>query len=171
MDIARFDDTVILDLMPDGVLALDRDLLVRRINPAACRFLGVAEPEELIGAPVSRVMDEAAFLRLRDGEETQCSDIAVLRGGEALLDCAYCRDADRTVFVCLMRDMPEQQEAGEDTLARRLRAAGLADALCARQLQLVQEIAGLLGETAVETQAAVQELKKTLLPDRVENHD
>ncbi len=166
MDISRFDESSILDLIPDGILALDRDLVVRRINPAACRLLGVREPAEVLGVPVSGILGESAFLRLRDGQETELSDIVVLHGGDTLLACTFCCDESRALFVCVIRDIPEQQ--GEEHLRRELRGAELADAICEKHLRLVQEIAGLLGETAVETLAAAEELKKTLLPGRVD---
>ena len=173
MDIARFDDNMILDLMTDGVLALDREFIIRRINPAACRLLGIRDSSKLSGAPVSRVMDDTAFLRLRSGEKTQVSDVVVPHGKAVPLECSFCCDEGRTLFVCIMRGMPAHQQCEEngEALSRHLRAAELADTMCEKQLQIVQEIAGLLGETAVETQAAVQELKRTLLPDRVGNND
>jgi hypothetical protein len=58
----------------------------------------------------------------------------------------------------------------EAALSDRMKAAEQADAICRRQLQIVQEIAGLLGESAVETQSALEELKRTLLPDRTKQH-
>ena len=45
-------------------------------------------------------------------------------------------------------------------------ARELADAITEKQLHVVHEIAGLLGETAVETQSAMQELKQAILPVR-----
>ncbi len=66
-------ETKILELIPDGILAVDRDLAVVCINPAACRLLGVPEAAEPVGRPVGRIMDDAAFLRLRDGDEARSS--------------------------------------------------------------------------------------------------
>jgi hypothetical protein len=64
-----------------------------------------------------------------------------------------------------MHDLTLLQEQN-DGLSNHLHAAELADALCEKQLRLVSEIAGLLGESAVEMQAAVKELKQAVLPDR-----
>ena len=169
MDIACFNENRILDLIPDGVLTVDRDLIIRQINPAACRLLGIQDPAEYIGSPVSRVMDDTIFLKLRDEEEMQHSDFVVLRGESIQIERSFCCDADRTLFVCIMREMAKRQ-LYEELLRRQLHAAELADTICEKQLTIVSEIAGMLGEAAVETQATVQELKKALLPDKVEKN-
>ena len=157
----------ILELIPDGILAVDQELAVLAVNPAARRLLGIPETSDPVGRPVGRIMDDAAFLRLRDGDEAQFRDLSASLDGNLRLERSFLRDAENTLFLCIMREAPQQQEAA---LSDRMRAAGLADAICARQLQIVQEIAGLLGESAVETQSAVQELKKTLLPDRTKQN-
>ena len=169
MDIACVYENRILDLLPDGVLAADRDLIIRQINPAACRLLGIQDPAEYIGSPVSRVMDDTIFLKLRDEEEMQHSDFVVLRGESIQIERSFCCDADRTLCVCIMHEMAKRQ-LYEDLLRCQLHAAELADTICEKQLNIVSEIAGMLGEAAVETQATVQELKKALLPDKVEKN-
>lgn len=157
----------ILELIPDGILALDRDLAVLCINPAACRLLGIPDATEVVGRPVGHIMDESAFLRLRDGEETQRRDFGSASDGNLRLERSFVRNAEGTLFLCMMHESRQEQEAAH---GENRQAAELADAICQRQLQIVQEIAGLLGESAVETQSALQELKRTLLPDRTKQH-
>jgi PAS domain-containing protein len=160
-------ETKILELIPDGILAVDRDLAVVCINPAACRLLGVPEAAEAVGRPVGRIMDDAAFLRLRDGDEAQFCDQCAAPEGNLRLERAFVRDAESSLLLCRMHAVGQEREAA---LSDRMKAAEQADAICRRQLQIVQEIAGLLGESAVETQSALEELKRTLLPDRTKQH-
>jgi PAS domain-containing protein len=160
-------ETKILELIPDGILAVDRDLAVVCINPAACRLLGVPEAAEPVGRPVGRIMDDAAFLRLRDGDEAQLCDQCAAPEGNLRLERAFVRDAESSLLLCRMHAVGQEREA---VLSDRMKAAEQADAICRRQLQIVQEIAGLLGESAVETQSALEELKRTLLPDRTKQH-
>ena len=160
-------ETKILELIPDGILAVDHDLAVVCINPAACRLLGVPEAAEPVGRPVGRIMDDAAFLRLRDGDEAQFSDQCAAQEGNLRLERAFVRDAESSLLLCRMHAVGQEREAA---LSDRMKAAEQADAICRRQLQIVQEIAGLLGESAVETQSALEELKRTLLPDRTKQH-
>lgn len=160
-------ETKILELIPDGILAVDRDLAVVCINPAACRLLGVPEAAEAVGRPVGRIMDDSAFLRLRDGDEAQFCDQCAAPEGNLRLERAFVRDAESSLLLCRMHAVGQEREAA---LSDRMKAAEQADAICRRQLQIVQEIAGLLGESAVETQSALEELKRTLLPDRPKQH-
>ncbi len=171
MENVQYNDSRILDLIPDGVLTLDQELTIRQCNPAACRMLGIQNPSELIGTPVSSVLEDAVFQRLRDGEETQCSKLIENKGGDGLLECSCQCDGERDLFVCVLRgtEQTQQHEVPEELLRRHLRAVELADAVCEKQLNIVSEIASLLGETAVETQAAVQEFRKMLLPGRVDS--
>ena len=171
MDTAfAFYDTL-LDLIPDGILAADRDLRLRTVNRAACRLLGLSETEAPLGAPADRVLGDAAFLRLRDGERSRFSDTFELAGKDILMERLFLRDEEGTVLLCVLRDVTADAARREHALQGSLRAAELADAVCEKQLAAVREIAGLLGESAVETQAALQELKRTLLPDKEDRHD
>ena len=168
MDIAAFNGDRILDLLPVGVLALDGELVVRQINPAACRLLGILEAADVIGTPVGRIMNGDAFLRLRDGELSSLCDTVFLPGGELPLARSLLCDPARDLFVCVLQDTARQQNREPQSALQH--AAELAEMIREKQLHIVQEIAGLLGESAVETQAAVQELKETLLPDRTKNN-
>ena len=164
MNTDRLDYGTILNLIPDGVLTVDREMKVLQINNAACRLLGIREAGELIDRPVSLFMEEAPFLRLRDGEKAQFSDRIQLSGENFWLDRSFLCDRERTYFVCTLHDVTPVLQQEETILRSRLRAAELADAINEKQLHLVHEIAGLLGEAATETQAVVGELKKAVLP-------
>ena len=154
----------ILELIPDGIVTVDQDLVVLQINRAARRFLGIPESADPVGMPVAGIMEEADFLRLRDDTETrQTGGIRLM--GDTRLECSFQSSPERDLFVCVMHDLTLLQEQN-DGLSNHLHAAELADALCEKQLRLVSEIAGLLGESAVEMQAAVKELKQAVLPDR-----
>lgn len=156
-------DSIIFDLLPDGLLAVDAALRVLRVNRAACRLLGLRDAAALSGAPVADILDAAPFERLLSGERTELHDTAALPESALRLERSFFCDGARRVFICLLRE-GAQQEARE-------RAAALAEAIGERQLRLVHEIAGLLGETAVETQAAVHELRAALLPGGEARHD
>lgn len=158
----------ILELIPDGIVTADNDLIVVYMNRAARRFLGIAETADPVGMPVGSIMEESDFLRLRDDPEArQTGGIRLV--GSARLECLFQCDPERDLFVCVMHDLSLRQEQ-DAQLSGHLHAAELADALCEKQLRLVSEIAGLLGESAVEMQAAVKELKQTVLPDRKAQH-
>ena len=171
MDTYRFDYEAILNLLPDGVVALDRDFTVLQMNRAACRFLGVSDASACIGRPVRQILEEAPFLRLRDGNAVQLSDCVLLAEEGLWIERSYLCDRARTVFVCLLRDITQLRQQEEALQTGRQHVLELADTITEKQLHVVHEIAGLLGETAVETQAAMQELKQAILPVREDRND
>ena len=171
MDTYRFDYEAILNLLPDGVVALDRDFTVLQMNRAACRFLGVSDASACIGHPVRQILEEAPFLRLRDGNAVQLSDCVLLAEEGLWIERSYLCDRARTVFVCLLRDITQLRQQEEALQTGRQHVLELADTITEKQLHVVHEIAGLLGETAVETQAAMQELKQAILPVREDRND
>jgi len=74
--------------MVEGVMALDGDQRVLRINPAASRILGIA-PEEIRGRSVPEVVRSVAFqqfvTRALTSTAPQEADISLYRDGELLL--------------------------------------------------------------------------------------
>lgn len=169
-NMALFDDTM-LELLPCGLLALDRELRLRRLNRAACRLLGVEDAQEALGGPVGRVMEEEPFLRLRGGERRELNDCVSLPGGGRWLERSFCCDGARTVYICVLHEVTQQRQQEAIRLEETQRALELAEEIGEKQLRIVHDIAGLLGEAAVETQAALHELKAALLPGGEEKHD
>ena len=62
-------------------------------------------------------------------------------------------------FLCILRDVTAQKEAGEHREAVIRQAEEMADRVVDQQMRIVQEIASLLGETAAETKIALTKLK------------
>ncbi|MBO5638929.1 MAG: PAS domain-containing protein [Oscillospiraceae bacterium] len=159
----------ILDLIPDGILAVDGDLGITAINRAARRFLGAAEETGLKGSPVSAIMDESGFARLRDGRNAHFIDEVSSQPGRRL-ERTFLGDREHAVYLCLMRDVTELCEQQELLRKRERRAAELAEAMNEKHLRLVQEVAGLLGEDAADMQIALRELKNAIRPDEGKKH-
>ncbi len=151
-------DNAILDLLPDGVVAVDRELTVIRLNRAACRLLDLRDEAELLGSPVSRVMEDELFIRLLRGESTHLSDSVSIMDGAIWLERSFYANAERTLFLCLLHDGTQERREREAAL----QVTELAEAISRQQLSVVHDIASLLGETALETQSKVYEIKQAL---------
>lgn len=119
----------IISAMADALLVLDRDGVVRVVNPAACQLLGKSEAE-LVGAPVTTVAGaipdgQTLAARILNGAIGD-QDVAVplRRGGMAILSLSSFVMRDQTrqpvAFVCLLRDITERKKA-EEQIQRGLR--------------------------------------------------
>ncbi len=165
----EWNDGTIFDLIPDGILAVDRDLVIIRMNHSAMRLLGIREDAVHEGKAVASVMEEDGFRRLLDGRQ-QFSDTIRLSEKNIWLERFFCRDQEKTVLLCVMWDVTGQK-LREEQLQKDLRhALELADTLNESHLRTVREVSSLLGENAAETQILLRELKEAILPaERQEN--
>ena len=68
-----------------------------------------------------------------------------------------------------MKDITKERTRKNQIQSAQFEAARMADKLVEEQLKIVQQIAGLLGETAADTKVAVEKLKSTILLESEED--
>ena len=162
---------MIINIAPEGIISVDRDLKVRQINRAACRIFNIRDTGDIVGYPVSRIMDEYDFVKLMGMDENQYTDRVYLAEYNVYLERVFICDPDRTVYTCIMRDVTLSRQRREQVQKTKLHAAEIADDLMENQLRIVHQIASLLGETAAETKVAVHDLKQAILLDEDDDED
>ena len=79
------------------------------------------------------------------------------------LDRVMTNDRENKMILCIMKDITKERKHKDQIQHAQLEAARMADKLVEEQLKIVQQIAGLLGETAADTKVAVEKLKNTIL--------
>ena len=169
MEREGWNDNTIFDLIPEGILAVNRDLEIVRINHSARRFLDIREDAVCERKAVVTVMEEDGFRQLLGGRQ-QFSDTFRLSESNIWLERFFCCDREQTVLLCVMKDVTGQRLREEQLQKELQRAAELADTLNESHLRTVREVSSLLGENAAETQILLRELKKAILPaERQEN--
>ncbi|MBQ9663835.1 MAG: PAS domain-containing protein [Oscillospiraceae bacterium] len=165
----NWNEDTLFDLIPEGILAVDRDLVIRRINRSARQLLGIREETVCEGKAVKGVMDESGFCRLRNGRQ-QFSDCMLLPEKNRWIERSFLCDRERTILLCVMQDVTRQRVQEEQLRKNLEHALELADALNEEHLRTVHDVASLLGENAAETQIVLRGLKEALCPpERKEN--
>ena len=165
----KWNDELLFDLIPEGIIAVDRELMIRRINRSARRLLGIREDAVCEGRAVNTVMEESGFCRLCDGRQQFCDCIAFPEKN-LWIERSYMCDRERTVLLCVMQDVTRQRVQEEQLRKNLEHALELADALNEKHLRTVHDVASLLGENAAETQIVLRDLKEALHPaERKEN--
>lgn len=157
----------ILEVTPNAVLAIDGGLKILQANAAACELFGL-QSEDLVGQPVSRVLDEFDFVELMTSRAPRAARNVFLAEYNVYLEQILLFDASSGIIVCIMKDITREKQRRNQLRKRRLQTAGMADDIVEKQLRIVHEIASLLGETAAETKAAVRDLKETILLEEEE---
>lgn len=155
----------IINVSPEGIVTVGKDLKVSQINKAACRIFGIKDTADIIGYPVSRIMDEYDFVNLMSMDDTQYTDQVFLAEYNVYLERIFICDPEKTLFTCIMRDVTRARQHKNKIQKTKVHAAELADVIIDNQLRIVHEIASLLGETAAETKVAVHDLKQAILLD------
>ena len=159
-----FSDTVVAN-SPNGLLVLNDDLEVQKINPAACKLLRVRNEKDVLGDHVNRLMDPDAFRRVR-GTQKQLENMrAFLPEYGCFVDRTILYNGEYHLYICILRDVTEEMSQQEKKMEMRMQAAEIADDVAKKQLKIVQDIASLLGETAADTLIAINRLKETISDD------
>ena len=154
----------IISVTPNAIVAVDGALRVHQINRAACQLFGLA-PEDLVGQPVSRILDEFDFVELLSSGGEQKQKYAFLAEYNLYLEQIFRFDKSSGMIVCIMKDVTGERRRKNAVTQKKLQTAAMADDIADRQLRIVHEIASLLGETAAETKLAIHDLKETILLD------
>ena len=155
----------IVDVSPNAIISVGRDLRVKQINQAACEIFHIRKREDIIGYPVSRIMDEFDFVRMLSGDGRQIQNYTYLSDYNVYLEQVFICDEDKEIVTCIMKNVTQSRQKRNQIRQVKLRTASMADEIVEKQMRIAHEIASLLGETVAETKVAVNDLKNTILMD------
>ena len=159
-----FSDTVVAN-SPNGILVLNEDLEIQKINPEACRLLRVRNEKDVLGDQIVRLMDPEPFRRVRTKRTATEQERTYLTEYDCWADRTILYNNDCHLYICILRDVTEEMERQEKKTEMRMQAVEIADGVAKKQLKIVQDIASLLGETAADTLIAINRLKETISDD------
>jgi PAS domain-containing protein len=150
------------DKDPNGLLVLDADLRVRLVNPAFCRMFKV-QPGALLGSLAADLLEDVSDFRLAlaQGSELKALERAYPRHDLYARKVIFAIPEERIVagiFVDLSVEWRHSQEFS------RLKREAIQEVrqVVDKQMQVAQEIAGLLGETTAETKVSLLRLLEML---------
>jgi hypothetical protein len=98
-------------------------------------------------------------------------DEIYLEDQKCYLDRVMTNDKENKMILCIMKDITKERKHKDQIHNAQIEAARMADKLVEEQLKIVQQIAGLLGETAADTKVAVEKLKNTILLESEEENE
>lgn len=160
----------IINAMPGLLVTVDYQLNVIHINRAAKNLFDPLRRKKIIGEPVSQLMDDYTLINMISFDKNMSHDQIMLEKDERYLDRVMTNDRKNQLILCVMKDVTREMQEKKRIRKAQCDAAAMADKLVAEQLKIVQQIAGLLGETAADTKVAVEELKRTILQENEKTH-
>lgn len=156
-----FSDTVFRN-MPGSLIVASEGMEIQQINQQAVKLFGLNNQDDALGEDIGLLMDPTDFVEVletgRGIREKQVflSDLKKYVSETILYDRTY------HIFICLLRDITKDVTSALQKEEQSRATAEAADRVIAHQMRVVQEIASLLGETAAETQVALNKLKESI---------
>ncbi|MEG0229653.1 MAG: [Fe-Fe] hydrogenase large subunit C-terminal domain-containing protein, partial [Oscillospiraceae bacterium] len=154
----------IINATPNAIITTGIDLKVEQINTAACEIFGIRS-EDIIGSPVSRILDEYDFVNFIASGENTFNKKSFFAEYNIYLDQTFILEKAAGIIICMMKDITANKRRHDAAMKSKINAANMADDIVEKQLRIVHEIASLLGETAAETKIAVTDLKQAILDE------
>ena len=134
-------------------------------------MFNMPKKRRLIGKQVSEIMDDYSLASILAFERNLMQDEIYLEDQKCYLDRVMTNDKENKMILCIMKDITKERKHKDQIHNAQIEAARMADKLVEEQLKIVQQIAGLLGETAADTKVAVEKLKNTILLESEEENE
>lgn len=156
-----FSDTIIKNT-PNGIFVLNENLEVQQINDAAMKIMNIRSASDILGSPVVQILDPTPFLNVLNTGKDVKNERSYLTEYNRFVEQTIVYTHDSHVFICIMRDVTEDEYERERKEKISKNTIETADKVVEKQMRIVQEIASLLGETAAETKIALTKLKESI---------
>ena len=153
----------VFNAMPGLLVTVDYNLRFIQMNQAATDLFNMPKKRRLIGHPVSEIMEDYSLASILSFDRNLMEDEIYLEEQKRYLDRVMTNDRENKMILCIMKDTTKERMRRDKIQNAQFEAARMADQLVEEQLKIVQQIAGLLGETAADTKVAVEKLKNTIL--------
>jgi hypothetical protein len=134
---------------------------IQKINPVA-RELFAQKGRELQGMKLDKFIDSSSFQKAWDLKQRLIHQKCSYKNGSIIVDQTIFALSEHKVIVGILTDISEQEKQRRKMQKMKEVAVEKTNDVVNKQMQTVQEIAGLLGETTVETKAALTELADLL---------
>ena len=158
----------IINSMPGMLVTVNTELKVIQLNKAAMDLFDIRRKKSIIGQPVSKLMDDYAFVNMLSYGKNFTQDQIFVEEYKVYLDRVLTYDKNNGLIICIMKNVTKEIVQKQEVQRTRIMAAKMADKLADEQLRIVHQIAELLGETAADTKVAVENLKETILAEQKE---
>jgi len=142
-----------------NIILLDGEMNVREINPAAQSIFKI-QPQNIIGKPISLLIDDEEFKKVREtGESIIGKKIAYPKYGVVFIENIVYLPRQDMVLASMINIMGEEKNKKE-LMKVKENTLNAAQEVIQKQMRVAQEIASLLGETTAETKIILTKLKK-----------
>ncbi len=155
----------IVNNTPNGLIVLNENLEVQKINAAARKMMNIRRSADVLGEPVIRILDPAPFVKVLETYRGVRDKRVFLAEYGKYVEQTIIYDDAYHLIICIMRDVTEEESEKHKKESISRQTVEIADKVVDKQMRIVQEIASLLGETAAETKIALTKLKESIIDE------
>ena len=152
-------------ISPNGIIVLDENLCIQRMNISACHLFGVQNSKSLLGSMIFELMDPADFETVLETGNDILDKRIYLAEHDKYVELSVVLDQENHSLFGIFKDITTEQKQKERYRADRDKTIDITNGVIEKQMRIVQEIASLLGETTAETKVALTQIKNTVLAE------
>lgn len=140
---------------PNGLIVVDADMYVKLANPAFCRMFGL-QHEAIAEQPVGTILDNADdFQKVWRNGQILHQDFYEYPQYQLYVNQVFFPVEEEGVIACIMIDVSYDIERRRELKQLKEETVRQVNEVVDNQMKVVQEIAGLLGETTAETKVSL----------------
>jgi len=142
---------------------------IKLVNPAFCRMFRVRS-QDVIGEPAETILDDISdFRRVWNTGEVYRGKPREFPEYDLLVNQVIFSIADEGIVACIMADYSHQLDQRRELMAIKDETIKNVNEVVDNQMKVVQEIAGLLGETTAQTKVSLLKIIQMLQHEAVES--
>lgn len=152
----------ILQNAPFAVIAINDKMEVQIFNSRAKRLFNVQNANDIMGHPLSEILDTEDIEKCFTEDKDQFAKEMYLSEYDKYVEEIIVPDKKHRNTIIIIRDLSDVVNYKKKIETIDKNAIEIADNVIEKQMNIVQEIASLLGETTAETKVALTKLKESL---------
>lgn len=148
---------IIVESSHNAIIVVDDEMRIQKFNPVA-RELFASKSRDMTDKKLSKFLDSSVFKEAWKLNQRIIHQKYSYKNENIIVDQTIFALPEHKVVVGILTDITSQEKQRKKLKEMRRVAVEKTNTVVNKQMQIVQEIAGLLGETTVETKAALTEL-------------
>ena len=161
---ARSMADVILAVTPNLIITVDEQLKILQFNNAAEVLFNIPA-EEVIGRSIDELMDSSDFASVFHEQRSMLNKKVYYEQYNlvTMQNIIYIREQNCALGI--FRDITSEEKIRKQHERMRMETMEIAQKVIDKQMMVVQEIAGLLGETTAETKLTLMKMRDSMFYD------
>jgi PAS domain-containing protein len=140
---------------PNGLIVVDANLYIKLVNPTFCRMFKVRS-QDIVGEPATTILDDtSAFRRVWQTGDVFRGPPREITPHDLWVSQVIFPIPDEGLMACIMADYTHQLAEHRELMAIKAETIKHVNQVVDNQMKVVQEIAGLLGETTAQTKVSL----------------